>query len=89
MDPYSLAKELRGMSANYDPVSIIDLISKSLFITLLKSTPCTICQSTVEVEMHHIKAIRKMSYNTKANYSQALMSRMNRRQIPLCKTMPY
>ena len=44
--------------------------------------PCWICESTKEVQMHHVKHIRKS--NTKLKGFHNLMSKLNRKQIPVC-----
>ena len=48
--------------------------------------PCAFCGSFNEVEMHHIKHVRKTAYRLIAqpeNFQQ-IMSLRNRKQIPLC-----
>ena len=45
--------------------------------------PCSICATTQEVEMHHIKHVRKKGYRY-AGFS-AEMALLNRKQIPLCR----
>ena len=45
--------------------------------------PCLICGTTENIEMHHVKHIRKS--NQKAQGFTQLMSRLNRKQIPVCK----
>jgi len=44
---------------------------------------CCICASLVEVEMHHVRHIRKMGAK-KATGFQAIMQALNRKQIPVC-----
>jgi group II intron reverse transcriptase/maturase len=51
----------------------------------LTSDRCTICQSTENLEMHHIKALRKDGVDLADKYAIALMQRMNRKQITVCR----
>ena len=44
--------------------------------------PCLICGDTENIEMHHVKHIRKS--NQEAKGFTKLMSRLNRKQIPVC-----
>lgn len=44
--------------------------------------PCLICGTTENIEMHHVKHIRKT--NKKATGFTKLMSALNRKQIPVC-----
>jgi group II intron reverse transcriptase/maturase len=46
--------------------------------------PCCICNSSEQVEMHHVRHIRKMK-GRKATGFKAIMSALNRKQIPACK----
>lgn len=45
--------------------------------------PCIVCGSEDKIEMHHIKHIRKT--NTKLSGFSLLMSKLNRKQIPVCR----
>ena len=46
--------------------------------------PCCIGGATEDIEMHHVRHIRKMSAK-KATGFQAVMQALNRKQIPVCK----
>lgn len=46
--------------------------------------PCTLCGEEENVEMHHIKYIRKTPYSKIKKPWQQLMALRNRRQIPVC-----
>jgi group II intron reverse transcriptase/maturase len=46
--------------------------------------PCCICGSLEQVEMHHVRHIRKME-SRKATGFKAVMRALNRKQIPACK----
>lgn len=50
--------------------------------------PCAKCGSISQVEMHHIKHVRKTKYSLipKPDTLRRLMSLRNRRQVPLCRT---
>lgn len=47
----------------------------------LKS-PCVLCGSSKKIEVHHV---RKLSKIKKKDYLSIMMSRMNRKQIPVCQ----
>jgi hypothetical protein len=48
--------------------------------------PCTLCGETENVEMHHIKHVRKTSYNELDQKKPwlKLLSLKNRKQLPVC-----
>lgn len=49
--------------------------------------PCAICGNTNNIEMHHIKHIRKRKYSLipeRATWEQ-MMNLRNRKQIPVCE----
>lgn len=44
--------------------------------------PCVLCGSNQEIEIHHV---RKLSKAKRKDYLSSMMSRMNRKQVPVCK----
>jgi group II intron reverse transcriptase/maturase len=44
--------------------------------------PCSSCNSTQDIEMHHVKHIKTI--NVKLNSFDQLMAKINRKQVPLC-----
>ena len=46
--------------------------------------PCAVCGNKSEVEMHHVRHLRKNSVVEKGFTS--LMSKVNRKQIPVCRS---
>jgi len=44
--------------------------------------PCILCGSNQEIEIHHV---RKLSNTKRKDYLSTMMSRMNRKQVPVCK----
>ena len=64
-----------------DPFNVLNwkVWSRSRF-----SLPCAYCQSQDQVEMHHIKHIKKI--NVKLSSFDLMIARLNRKQVPLCKT---
>ena len=52
---------------------------------VLSSSKCVICKSKDRLEMHHVKALRKGGVNLKDNYMLAMMQRLNRKQICVCR----
>jgi len=73
---------------DYDPLSIIELDSSSYSRTkLLSEADCKICGSKEELEVHHLKHLRKHNQvNRKVDYTTNIMRRMNRKQILICKS---
>jgi len=53
---------------------------------LFKHTPCFACGSDEEIEMHHLKHLRKVGEAPPKDYLSTIMRNMNRKQIPLCST---
>ncbi len=45
--------------------------------------PCIICGTEEGIEMHHLKHIKKS--NTKLSGFSSIMSKLNRKQVPVCK----
>ena len=66
----------------YDKIMWINIRTQSSF-----DLPCSICGSEEDIEMHHIKHVRKNSYATIAEdkTSMQAMSIRNRKQIPVCR----
>ena len=52
---------------------------------VLSSDKCVICGCKTDLEMHHVKALRKGGVNLKDNYMLAMMQRINRKQICVCQ----
>lgn len=52
---------------------------------ILSSTHCLICNATYQLEMHHVKTLRKDGVCLTDRYMIAVMQRMNRKQITVCK----
>ncbi len=44
--------------------------------------PCVLCDSNQDIEIHHV---RKLSKTKRKDYLSSMMSRMNRKQVPVCK----
>ena len=51
----------------------------------MNSSKCKICQSTEQLEMYHVKALRKDGVLLADRYLVAMMQRMNRKQICVCR----
>jgi hypothetical protein len=47
--------------------------------------PCLICGSTGNVQMHHVRHIRKMTGSKPTGFT-AVMGKLNRKQVPVCAT---
>ena len=46
--------------------------------------PCVVCGSSENIEIHHVRSLRKRP--RKGNFLEDMMSKMNRKQVPLCKS---
>lgn len=46
--------------------------------------PCVVCGSNVNIEIHHLRSLRKRP--RKGDFLEDMMSKMNRKQVPLCKS---
>jgi len=46
--------------------------------------PCMICDSMENIEIHHVKALRKGGTLIRKDFLSEMMSRYNRKQIPVC-----
>lgn len=72
-------KNRRGFLVNTETLDVIGMgISKRSRSKL--DRPCAICANPDDVEMHHLRHVRK----SKANGFAAVMSALNRKQIPVC-----
>jgi group II intron reverse transcriptase/maturase len=69
------------------PLGRLEQLSKASFRTKqLFETNCTNCGAIENIEIHHVRKLRDSSKAIKADWLTSMMSRMNRKQIPLCKT---
>lgn len=65
------------------PVNLIDKLSKFTYRTIDQfNEPCKLCGAIENIEMHHIKHLRK---NKNKDYLTQTMININRKQVPLCK----
>ena len=73
--------------AKINPLARIDKLAMATFRTKnLFDASCSHCGSTDNIEVHHVRKLRDSSKAIKADWLTSMMSRMNRKQIPLCKT---
>jgi hypothetical protein len=69
------------------PLGRLEQLSNASFRTKqLFETKCTNCGTIENIEIHHVRKLRDSSKAIKADWLTTMMSRMNRKQIPLCKT---
>jgi len=52
---------------------------------ILSNDHCVVCNCRSNLEMHHVKALRKGGVNLKDHYMLAMMQRINRKQICVCR----
>ena len=74
-------------SVGYDPLSMIDLAARAYPRTRkLFEGNCKVCGSNSNLEVHHVKHLRKIGMKEgKPDYMQNLTRSMNRKQILLCQ----
>jgi hypothetical protein len=46
--------------------------------------PCVVCGSNANIEIHHVRSLKKRP--KKGDFLSDMMSKMNRKQVPLCKS---
>ena len=69
-----------------DPIKRLDRMSRAFFRTSqIMSSECLICGAKENLEMHHVKHIRKATEMIGKDYWTRVMS-TNRKQIPVCRT---
>jgi hypothetical protein len=71
---------------NLNPLARITKLANASFRTKsVFEAGCINCGSLDNIEVHHVRKLRDSSRAIKSDYLTAMMSRMNRKQIPLCK----
>lgn len=69
------------------PFYRLEQLSKATFRTkAMFDASCLVCGSTEDIEIHHVRKLREATKAIKKDYLTAMMSRMNRKQVPLCKS---
>jgi hypothetical protein len=65
----------------------VDLVQMSIRLRTRSKLgwPCCICGNASDVEMHHVRHVRKMSEKKATGFTR-IMAIMNRKQIPVCST---
>jgi group II intron reverse transcriptase/maturase len=72
---------------NYiSPFTRLDRLAKAYFRTTTRlDSQCIVCNNTENLEMHHVKHIRKATEKIVKDHWTRLMSHMNRKQVPVCR----
>lgn len=69
-----------------DPFEYIDSIKYILPTAKANfNKPCSICNSTIDVEIHHVKQLHRGILKALKDYILGRIITINRKQIPLCK----
>lgn len=69
-----------------DPFKALETVWNSKFTKSKLFRSCIICESTDEVEMHHVRKIRDLrNKDSKLDFYTRQMAAINRKQVPLCK----
>jgi group II intron reverse transcriptase/maturase len=72
---------------NLNPFARLEKLAKSTFRSrAVLDSACTVCKTTEQIEMHHVRKLRDTSKAIKNDYMTSMMSRMNRKQIPICRS---
>lgn len=73
--------------SSINPLARIEKLAKATIRSraVLESN-CTICGSNENIEMHHVRKLRDSSRKIKSDYLTSMMSRMNRKQFPMCRS---
>lgn len=86
-DLYGIKPGFRLNNRAYDPLSMIEFAAKTFPRSKkLFEGDCKVCGSKKNLEVHHVKHLRKQGRpDGKADYMTNLMRQMNRKQILLCQ----
>jgi hypothetical protein len=76
-------KKRNGFQTNDTKVDLVQMALRMRSRSKL-GKPCCICGSLEQVEMHHVRHIRKMG-RRKAKGFKTIMQALNRKQVPVCK----
>lgn len=72
--------------SNINPFSRIEQLANATFRSkAVLDSACTICGEKNNMEIHHIRKIKESSRAIKQDYLTSMRSRMNRKQISICK----
>lgn len=85
---YELNKNRKRFhDANHDPLTALDWYfnTRSGRINPLDEKVCALCGSREQIEIHHLKHLRKMGKFTRSDAISKIMVNINRKQIPVCK----
>lgn len=71
-----------------EPKRVEEVLAKKWNIKFTESAigkKCAVCQSSVSIEIHHMKRIKDLKKKAKFNFFKAQISAIKRKQVPLCK----
>lgn len=69
-----------------NPMARLEKLASATFRTKdVLDNPCVICGDTENIEMHHVRKLRDSSRTIKKDFLTSMMSRMNRKQVPICR----
>lgn len=69
-----------GIAKFRDPFDVVD---HQIYTVKILDNPCANCNSTDQVEMHHVRSIKTI--NVKLTPFDKMMAKINRKQVPLCR----
>jgi group II intron reverse transcriptase/maturase len=80
-------KRTTKFSINYShPLARLERMANAYFRTRARMDSfCYVCDSTENLEMHHVKHIRKTTEKIELDYWTRIMATMNRKQLVVCR----
>lgn len=81
-DSYTKTRKFRESTDYNDPWKILSWANET---QINNWDPCWICGKEEKIEMHHVKHLRKNIDPNQKGFTK-LMSNLNRKQIPVCRT---
>lgn len=82
----SLKKPRKFKVTNYNPLLRLERLSHITFRTIdTLGAVCSLCGSSSDVEMHHVRKLRSVTDRVKQDYYLNMRAQMNRKQIPVCR----
>jgi len=70
-----------------NPIARLEKLANMVlsYLKAVLDSTCTVCGTSENIEMHHVRKLRESTRAIKMDYMTSMMSRMNRKQIPICK----
>lgn len=83
----SLSRPNKFYTSVDNPFERLEKLSRATFRSkTIFNSNCYFCGISENLEMHHVRKIKDSSKKIKKDYYTAMMSRINRKQIPVCRS---